>query len=189
MSRSGPGRFRVAETLDTKRLRLRQFGSGDIDAFAAQKADPEAMRFIGAGTPASRPDAWRSLAMIIGHWTLRGYGLWAVEDRSVPIGADGARPMIGHVGLFNPEGWPGLEIGWALDRAAWGRGLATEAALAVRDHAFARLGVDRLISVIQPGNARSIAVAERIGGRLEREATLSGRTVLIYAVGRGDVSP
>lgn len=184
MSRSGPGRFRVAETLDTKRLRLRQFGPGDIDAFAAQKADPEAMRFIGEGRPLSRPDAWRSLAMIIGHWTLRGYGLWAVEDKGSGGGA-----MIGHVGLYNPEGWPGLEIGWALDRAAWGRGLATEAALTVRDHAFAALDTDRLISVIQPGNVRSIQVAERIGGRFDREATVSGRSVLIYAVGRGDVSP
>ena len=68
----------------------------------------------------SRADAWRQIAMIIGHWQLRGYGLWAVEER-----ATGA--LVGRIGLFKPEGWPGFELGWMLRRDAWGQGYATRA--------------------------------------------------------------
>jgi RimJ/RimL family protein N-acetyltransferase len=78
-------------------------------------ADPEVMRYLGDGQPPNRKDAWRQMALFIGHWALRGYGLWAIERKS-----DGR--LIGRAGLWRPEGWPGLELGWALARASWGRG-------------------------------------------------------------------
>ena len=112
---------------ETARLRLRQLGEADLDALARLNADPRFMRHLGP--PMTREDTWRQLAMLLGHWTLRGYGMWAVE-----LKATGS--LIGRLGLHRPEGWPGLEVGWALDPDHWGRGLATEggrAALHGRD--------------------------------------------------------
>jgi RimJ/RimL family protein N-acetyltransferase len=141
--------------LETERLVLRGFTPEDFEPFAALMADPEVARYI-APAPMSRPDAWRSLATSIGHWTLRGYGTWAVERKS-----DGA--FLGRVGMINPEGWPGLEVGWTLGQPHWGQGYATEAARAALDYAFLTQPVERVVSCIDPGNAASQAVAKRLG--------------------------
>jgi RimJ/RimL family protein N-acetyltransferase len=140
-------------------------------------ADPEVMRHIGEGKPLSREEAWRSLAATLGHWVLRGYGLWAVEER-----ATGA--LVGRVGLYYPEGWPGREVGWMLARPHWGKGYALEAAGAALRHAFEALEWPRAISLIAPGNRRSIAVAERLGERLEGELALGGRPTLQFGIDR-----
>jgi RimJ/RimL family protein N-acetyltransferase len=114
-------------TLETQRLLLRQFCFDDLDALAAIGADLEVMEFLGPVM--ARRDAWRAMAMALGHWQLRGYGSWAVEERATG-------QLVGRIGLYNPEGWPGLEVGWTLARAAWGRGYATEGARASLDYAF-----------------------------------------------------
>ncbi len=140
--------------LETERLSLRGATAKDFEAIAAYMADPVVMRFLG--DTKDRGDAWRSLAFTIGHWALRGYGMWAVERKS-----DGA--MLGRVGLINPEGWPGLEIGWTLARPYWGHGYATEAARAAITYGFLTQNVNRLISCIDPNNIQSQAVAVRLG--------------------------
>jgi RimJ/RimL family protein N-acetyltransferase len=162
-------------TLETERLLLRPFREGDLDDYARICADPEVMRHLGDGRPLSRPDAWRQLAFFLGHWQLRGYGLWAAELKE-----GGA--FVGRIGLHNPEGWPGLEVGWLLERACWGRGLATEGGRAALDFAFTRLGAEYVVSVIRPENARSVRVAERLGERFERRAVVNGAEALIYGV-------
>ena len=164
-------------TLETERLRLRAFREEDLDAYAAICADPEVMRYLGDGRALSRADAWRQMALIIGHWTLRGYGLWAVEER-----ATGA--LVGRLGFFKPEGWPGFELGWMLRRASWGRGYATEGAGRALAHAFTEMGRDHLISLIRPDNRASIRVAERLGERLERRTDLFGHEALVYGIDR-----
>jgi RimJ/RimL family protein N-acetyltransferase len=161
----------------TERLRLRMFQEADLDAYAAICADPEVMRYLGEGRALSRADAWRQMALIIGHWELRGYGLWAVEEC-----ATGA--LVGRLGFFNPEGWPGFELGWMLRRASWGRGYATEGAGRALEHAFTVMGRDRLISLIRPDNRASIRVAERLGERLERRTDLYGHEALVYGIDR-----
>src|SRR6185312_14428647 len=118
-------------------------------------ADPEVMRYLG-GEPLARNDAWRNMATAAGHWVLRGYGLWVVERKS-------DRAVMGRVGLINPEGWPGLEVGWTLGRPYWGSGYATEAARAAMDYAFLTQNVGKLISLIDPDNKASQAVARRLG--------------------------
>ena len=123
--------------LETERQRLRQFRDGDFDAYAAHYADEEMARFIGGAC--GRDDAWRGMAMMLGHWALRGYGLWAVEEKE-----SGA--FSGCVGLWRPEGWPELEAGWWLVRAKQGRGYATEAARRARAHAYDVLGARTLVS-------------------------------------------
>ena len=158
------------------------FRDDDLDAYALICADPEVMRYLGDGKTLTRAEAWRQMAMIVGHWRLRGYGLWAVEER-----ATGA--LIGRIGFFNPEGWPGFELGWVLARGAWGKGYATEGAAAALAHAFTELGQERVISLIYPANAASIRVAERLGEALERRTELYGREVLVYAIARGAWRP
>ena len=110
--------------LETERLILREFSPDDFEAFAAFMADEDVTRYL-TGRPMSRADAWRSLASSIGHWHLRGYGTWAVERKE-------DKAFMGRVGMINPEGWPGLEIGWTLGKPHWGKGYATEAAAAER---------------------------------------------------------
>lgn len=165
-------------SLHTERLVLRMFRLEDADPYAAMCADPEVMRFLTLdGKPMSRTEAWRHMAMILGHWQLRGYGMWAVEER-----ASGA--LVGRVGFNDPDGWPGFELGWMLGRAWWGRGFATEAARAALEHAFSSLGRAHVISLIYPDNRRSIRVAERLGERVERTVDFFGKPALVYGVSR-----
>ncbi|MEI9994992.1 MAG: GNAT family N-acetyltransferase [Rhizomicrobium sp.] len=140
--------------LETGRLILREWRRDDFEALARFHADPETMKFLGGAM--ERGDAWRSLAGAIGHWHLRGYGSWAVTRK-----ADGV--LVGRVGLINPEGWPGLEVGWTLGRPYWGQGYASEAAAAALSYAFLTQPVARMISCIDPDNVASQAVARRIG--------------------------
>jgi len=162
------------DTLETDRLLLRMFRETDLDAYAEMCADPEVMRFL-SGYPQTREEAWRNMAMVVGHWQLRGFGLWAVEEKST-----GA--FIGRVGCWKPEGWPGMEIAWTLRRASWGRGFATEAAKAALQYAFDVLKQAHVISLIHPENDSSIRVARRIGQRLEGRNEVMGSAVLVYGV-------
>ncbi len=149
--------------LETARLTLREWRAEDFETLAQFYADAEVMKFLGGVM--ERGDAWRSLAVSIGHWSLRGYGTWAAERKS-----DGA--LVGRVGLIHPEGWPAVEVGWTLGRPYWGHGYASEAAAAALDYAFLTQPVDRMISCIDPDNTPSQAVAERIGETKGERRTL-----------------
>jgi RimJ/RimL family protein N-acetyltransferase len=153
------------------------FRQDDLDAYAAISADVEVMRYLGDGKPLKRPDTWRQIAMILGHWTLRGYGLLAIEEK-----ATGA--LVGRAGFFEPEGWPGFELGWMLRRASWGKGYATEAARRLLAHAFTDMKRERVISLIREANTPSIRVAERLGERLDGRAVIFGQEALVYAIDR-----
>jgi RimJ/RimL family protein N-acetyltransferase len=169
-------------TLTTDRLLLRGFQPDDQEPLAAIQGDPEVLRYVGDGQPLSPAASWRSLAMHIGHWHLRGYGNWAVVERA-------SGRMIGRAGLWYPQGWPGLEVGWLLARDQWGKGYATEAARAVVQHAFTALGADHLISIIRPANVASIRVAEKIGETYERTTRINGREAAIYGLDRAAWRP
>ena len=167
----------MTDAMETERLVLRMFRESDTDAYAEMVGDPEVMRFLGGGQPVPRAEAWRNMAMVLGHWHLRGYGMWAVEEQA-------SGELVGRVGCWRPEGWPGLEVGWTLRRRFWGRGYATEAARASVAYAFEALDQTRVISLIAPENVNSIRVAERLGEKPEGEWDIFGTKVIIYAVGR-----
>jgi RimJ/RimL family protein N-acetyltransferase len=167
------GESPLSVILETQRLLLRPFRAGDLDAYAQICADAEVMRYIGAGQPQSRDEAWRAMALFLGHWELRGYGMWAAEDRQ-------SRALVGRIGLHNPEGWPAFEVGWLLDRSRWGEGLATEGGQAAMQYAFVHLDQPHISSLIRPDNSASIRVAEKLGMMRERVITLSGGDVLVY---------
>ena len=164
-------------TLETERLTLRMLRDTDFDAYAEMLADPDVMRFLGDGKPLTRELAWRNLAIMIGHWHLRGYGLWAVEERA-------SGRFVGRVGFWNPDGWPGFELGWMLRRDSWGHGFATEAARAALQFAFTRLDQPEVISLIVPENEPSIRVAERLSETRDGATDVLGRQALIYRITR-----
>jgi RimJ/RimL family protein N-acetyltransferase len=145
----------VPETIETERLRLRQFTLDDCGPVARLIADAEVMRFIGGASTKSW-DAWGYVTRTLGHWVLRGYGPYAAVEKATGV-------FVGRVGFLNPETWPGIEIAWTLARPYWGKGYATEAAAAVARVGFGALKADRLISLIHPENVNSRRVAERIG--------------------------
>jgi len=168
-------------TLTTERLTLRMLRDDDLDGYAELYGDVEAARYIGGdGRALSRAESWRNMAMVVGHYHLRGYGMWAVVETRT-------QEFVGRIGFINPEGWPGFELGWAILRRHWGRGFATEGARAALAHAFDDMGRDHVISLIHPDNVRSIRVAERLGERLEGTTPVNGVEALVYGIHRGRV--
>ena len=167
----------LVPVLCTERLVLRSFTQHDFEAFAKIVADPEVVRYLDDGAPISREECWRGMALFIGHWHLLGYGWWAVEDRR-------NGDFLGRIGLYNPEGWPGIEVGWLLRRDVWGAGLATEGATAALNFAFDVVGARHVISIIDARNTRSIRVAEKIGERYERDLRHKDKAVVVYGTNR-----
>ena len=163
--------------LRTTRLELRGFHESDLDALAAMYADAETMRFIGTGAVLDRAETWRHIALHLGHWHLRGYGMWAVVERATA-------QLVGRVGLWHPEGWLALEAGWLVARDRWGEGFATEAARAVLTHAFDVFAIPHIVSFIHPDNTASIAVAIKIGEALEGTVMLNGTEHLVFGCDR-----
>ncbi|MBO0764166.1 MAG: GNAT family N-acetyltransferase [Hyphomicrobiaceae bacterium] len=161
----------MVPVLDTERLRLREWREADLPAFVAFYADASTGRFLTA--PTNPGEAWRRIALHVGHWSLRGYGAWALEEKA-------SGQWIGYCGLWSPHGWPEPELMWGLAPAARGRGYATEAAHRARDFAYGQLGWTTAISCIVPDNIASQRVARRLGASLERSIELNGRPHGIY---------
>jgi RimJ/RimL family protein N-acetyltransferase len=159
--------------LETPRLRLCALAERHFEAYAAMLGDASSTRFVGDGQPLDRMNAWRSMAMLLGHWTLRGYGMWALEARD-------SGEFAGRVGLHCPEGWPDLELGWMLRPSFRGQGLATEAARAALAFAFGPLGMQRAVSLIRVDNSASERVARRLGGRQATTIDFLGHATLVY---------
>ncbi|MEM6663990.1 MAG: GNAT family N-acetyltransferase [Pseudomonadota bacterium] len=151
----------TAPTIETERLILRPLGLQDFEPLAAFYAS-ERSKFVGG--PENPEWTWRTLALEIGHWTLRGYGRFGVEEKS-----SGA--LAGLIGPWNPHGWPEPEIGWDLMNGFEGKGYATEAARAALDYAFETLGWTTAISLVAIGNDGSAAVAKRLGAAHEGDFT------------------
>ncbi|MBN9061434.1 MAG: GNAT family N-acetyltransferase [Rhizobiales bacterium] len=157
--------------IETERLTMRGFRHTDIDDYAAFFADDALTRFIGGAL--SREDAWRNMAMRSGSWLLRGFGYWALESKN-------DRRMVGFCGLTFPEGWPEPEIGWAIFSGAQGNGYATEAAKRARAYAYDELGWSTAISLINPLNAPSLRVAQRLGAKQDGAFALKGTELGVF---------
>lgn len=167
--------------IETERLILRKIDpERDFDEWAYSMADENTVRYLGT-KPMSRAEAWRSMAGAIGHWTIRGYGFFSLENKETG-------EWVGRVGPWYPEGWPGPEVGWTISPRHLRRGYATEAARAAISYAFDTLGWDSLIHCILEGNEASMGVAEKVGSSLLRtQQGLQGITtenVLIYGQSR-----
>ncbi len=160
-------------TITTERLILRPFSEGDLDALAAMNADPKVLQYIGELQ--DRAAAFRTMCAYMGHWDLRGYGPWAVEER-----ATGA--FVGRAGLTRFEPWTDVEVGYALVPSAWGKNYASEMAARSLRYAHEVVGARGVTSHILAGNAAAVRVAERLGARYAYDADLRVKdtTVRVY---------
>lgn len=157
--------------LETDRLVLRGWTEADFAPLAAYYSDEDSVRFVGG---VSEPWAvWRRMASFIGHWQLRGFGKFALEDKA-------SGKFAGWCGPWYPEGWPEPEIGWALVPEFQGKGLITEAAKCCLSYAYDELGWRTAISAIDPANTASRRVAERLGAKFESHQTVCFFTADIY---------
>jgi RimJ/RimL family protein N-acetyltransferase len=171
------------ESIDTERLSLRRWTLDDGDAMDAIWRERDIWSTLRPEIPFD-PDAGRDmLARHLAHWERHGFGLWAVAER--PSDA-----IVGWVGpshpAFVPELADRIEIGWTLRPPVWGRGIATEGAGAAIDAVFEHLDTDEVISLIHHTNARSIAVAERLGMQHDRDVLHPelGEDLRVYALSR-----
>ena len=167
-----PSRSLVPDVLQTERLVLRMFRDEDWRQLHEYYSDPESTKFTYRRA-LSDVESWLAMAGMIGHWQLRGYGPYAVEEKS-------SGNVLGTVGPWYPTGWPEPEIKWALTRRYWGKGYASEAARAVQQMARKHMPRVSLISFIHSENEPSIALALAVGATFEKELEFRGGKWHIY---------
>ena len=164
-------------TLDTDRLRLRAFEVEDFDAMFAILSDATVMEMMG-GSALGREEAWRRLLTARGMWAIMGFGYWVIERKS-----DGA--TIGQAGFadfrrdMEPSIEGSLEVGWLLSSRAFGEGYATEAASACLQWAESNFPNRDIVATIDPNNAASVRVTEKVGAWEHFEASYRGSTLLL----------
>ena len=167
----------AAPTLETARLRLRAHRLHDFEPIAAMSGDPAVMRHITGAQP--REEVWRRMLCGPGMWALLGYGYWVAERRE-----DGA--VIGQIGLadFRRDMEPAIEglpeLGYIFATAVHGQGYASEAARAILSWADARPRFGQIVAIIDPANAPSIRLAERLGFSSREDATYKGEPILLF---------
>lgn len=145
--------------IESDRLLFRPHRPSDFEPMAAFYADPISSFY---GGPCDREEAWRKFAVYPGHWPLRGYGPWALEEKS-------SGEFVGMCGPWYPEGWYAPEITWALIPDHHGKGFATEAGVRSLRFVYEQLGWESAVSVIAVDNVASARVAQRMGATLEAD--------------------
>lgn len=168
----------VIPTLETERLLLRAWRAEDASPAIAMFMHDPGMEHIGG--PNTEIDAWRRVAAMIGHWTLKGFGRFAVEEKASGL-------WVGYVGLSAQPGFPEIDLGWAIRAEVRGRGYAREAGARARGHAFDTLPVATLASLIAPANAASRSVAVGLGAVRDGSSHVGDNPVEVWRHARGAV--
>src|SRR4051812_10194079 len=161
--------------IETDRLLLRQFTTDDLDALAHIFADPEVVKHLGSGQPASKGETETALRSIIAHWSHHGFGRWAAVHKRT-------RELVGYGGLRNFHGEP--ELVYLLKKSHWRRGLATEMARVCLKFGFEELRFERIIAMAKTANVASHRVMEKAGMCFERAASIYGMDIVCYALSR-----
>ncbi|HEX7174274.1 MAG TPA: GNAT family N-acetyltransferase [Pyrinomonadaceae bacterium] len=169
--------------IETERLLLRAFTPADFEAFAAMRADAEVMRFIGMPVgPHTREQARAWQERNTRRWQDNGFGMWAVVEKATG-------ELAGWCGLSRLDETQEVEVGYGLARRAWGRGLATEAARASLRYGFERMGLTRLVAVVNPANHASRHVIEKLGLRYVKDAYHYGADLNYFEINRAEFKP
>lgn len=166
-----------APTIETIRLILRPHRVEDYAACRALWADADVVRHIG-GVPQDAQAVWFRLLRYAGMWALLGYGMWVIEERDSGVLLGEAGLLSAERGIAQLEGVP--EAGWVLGRAAWGRGIATEAMQAILSWADAHLDAPSIRCIIDPDNSASIKVAEKLGFHALVDADYGGKPTRLF---------
>lgn len=163
---------------ETCRLFVRECVSEDVDSLETILGDPEIMQFSLKG-PLDKEKIADYVKLVRTHYLKHGYGPWALISKE-------KGKLIGLAGLINQtiDDDECIELIYRLAKDDWGKGIATEAALAIKEFAFKKLGLDRLVSIIEPGNTPSKKVAEKIGMNLWKKTHFHEIEVEIYDVNR-----
>jgi RimJ/RimL family protein N-acetyltransferase len=173
----------ASSSVETARLLLRVPQLADADALMGILWDPEVVeqRQVTLREPPGGLDlALKNITAMLGQWERRGYGQWSVVEKATG-------QVIGCVGYYHPQRpWPGVDLGWAVERSRWGRGFATEAATVALGWVWQSTQIDRVVSLIAPGDLRSIRIATKIGERFERADVdpVHGEPVHVYTAAR-----
>jgi RimJ/RimL family protein N-acetyltransferase len=165
-------RYLIPTKVDTERLVLRMFRESDWRDLHEYYGDPDCTTYT-SGRPLKDYETWQKLAALAGHWELRKYGSYAVEEKH-------ATRVIGVVGLDYPLDWPEPEIQWGLVRTSWGKGYASEAVRAVKRMVTEYLPDLSLISLIHPENLNSVNLAKAVGAHFEKEHFFRDENWLIF---------
>lgn len=165
----------IAPVIETERLILRMPGACDVAPWTAFFMDDRS-QYVRARVEPSEAMAWRMFAGMIGHWTLRAFGLFVFARKDAP------ETGLGFAGPWRPEGWPESEIGWSVwNPAAEGQGYVHEAAAAARAWAYEMLGWTTAVAYVDARNTRSIRLAERLGAAPDwSAATPRGEPCVVF---------
>lgn len=166
--------------LETERLALRPMGPGDVQSHIEMMQVPAVAQYLTVeGKPRDEGTEWRMAAAMVGHWSIRGFGFFSVFEKSTG-------EWVGRVGPWQPAGWPGLELGWAIAAHHWGKGYAPEAAIATMGWVFETSpNLGRIISLIDGENKNSQKVASKIGETMTDEVyDYFGHTLKVWTIPR-----
>jgi ribosomal-protein-alanine N-acetyltransferase len=169
-----------SHVIETARLRLRMFRPEDLDGLAAMFSDPEVMKYVEDGKPASREQARKALDSVIQHWRRHGFGRWAVEDKTT-------REFVGFGGLRSLFGMP--EVVYHFATRHWGKGLATELGRASLRYGFETHRFTRIVAIAKPENVASIHVMEKLGMHFEKRTSYYNIDVVQYELARENFRP
>lgn len=164
--------------ITTERLLMRPFTLDDIESFYYICANPNVMRYIGIGKPLDKETVKTQVAHWINLYEQQGYGLLALCLKE-------NQQLIGFCGLINQtiDGEKYVELGYRLDETFWGKGMATEAALAVKSHALNQLNIPNLVSIIHHENQNSKNVAMKVGMKLWKKTNFKDVQVDVFSLG------
>jgi RimJ/RimL family protein N-acetyltransferase len=166
----------IIPSVETERLILRPFVKTDLEPFADMVADMEVIRRATYdGTPMTRSQAWNWLCLMLGHWHMRGFGIWAVEEKLSGV-------LIGRIGLQFLDWFEDVELVWMLAKSAWGNGFAGEGARAAIDFGLNDLDLPRIAAVIHQDNQPSIRLAERLGMEMEKQVERQDKNFFQYVI-------
>lgn len=159
--------------ITTERLTLHEWAEEYFDGLYALAQLPETVRYVGTGQPWTHEYTLAKHQATLAHWAKHGFGWFAVS--ASPGSFDGVVSLVSRSATESGLGAPAVEMGWWIAPSGWGRGYATEATAAVRDHVFSSGFADRLLAVYEPANKASARVVEKLGFVPHSKFTLDGR--------------
>lgn len=167
--------------IETARLHLKQFSPDDLDNLYRLYSDRAVMKYVGKGVR-TREETEMALHFLLAHWEKHGFGLWAAIHKM-------DERIIGRCGLVFLDNTPEVELGYLLEKAYWGRGLATEASLAILKYGFDTVKLDRIVAIAHPENIASRRVMEKVGMKYEKNARYYNTDVAYYSLHREVFQP